>query len=323
MKTLNKIGVAVALLLTATQFSFAQVGVPAVQAPAAPAAQAPAAPAAPVPPVSAVPSVPSHGSATVQAQLAAPATQSVSAQDSISTKPVSQAQDSAALAAAPAEPTLAAEPQAAEPAEAATVVVAPPAPKTPSEPLKIDYGARVGFGISGFNGHKVLTFNDVSTQYGIDMSMSAAYSIGFASSIKINKLISIAPELQLSYYSASGETTVNTNSREFERMIEASVYMYSIELPVMARFNVDALLNGLFLEIGPQFGYNIYSKIYKNNVPYKPDVNAFAFGPSIGGGKNVNGILAGIRCYYGIIEYAKNSDGYPWTVQASLTKFFF
>jgi len=52
-------------------------------------------------------------------------------------------------------------------------------------------------------------------------------------------------------------------------------------------------------------------------------VNPFAFGVALGAGTNVSGLQLGIRGYFGILEYAENSDGYPWNVQASLTKFFF
>jgi len=192
------------------------------------------------------------------------------------------------------------------------------APAAPSEPLKFDFGLRVGVGISSFRGHKALAFTSYSIIPGIDYS----YSIGLVSSIAINNFFSIAPELQYSFYSASNEYTIEEPFNDFDPMREAYVYMYAVELPIMFRFKLENFYN-IYMEVGPQFGINNYAKIYKNNLPYKPDLNVFAFGPAAGFGVNMNGILLGIRGYFGITEYAENSNGYPWSVQASLTTFFF
>ena len=215
------------------------------------------------------------------------------------------AQDTARAAFANPEP---------EPADEQTIVIALAAP---SEPIKFELGLRAGIGISSFRDHKALVIGN--SAYAIIPGIDYSYSIGLASAIVINDFFSIAPELQYSFYSASNEYTIDEPFADFDEMNEAYVYMHSIELPVLLRFKTQSL----YFEVGPQLGYNLYAKIYKNNKPYKPDVIGFAFGPSAGFGINLNDILLGIRGYLGITEYAENSEGYPWSAQVSLTIFFF
>jgi len=189
---------------------------------------------------------------------------------------------------------------------------APLAAKAASE-IKVNMGFRIGLGLSNFRSHKALAFGEKAIIPGVDYS----YGLGLATFIDINSLLSIAPELHYTFYSASGEYTIKQGA-DFEDMNEVLIYMHAIELPVLARFN----LGTYYLEVGPQIGYNQYAKIYKNNLPKRPDLNRIAFGPSFGGGINMNGMLLGVRSYFGITEYAENSDGYPWSVQVSLTTFF-
>jgi hypothetical protein len=194
--------------------------------------------------------------------------------------------------------------------------VAPVVPAIPKEPLDIKFGLgiRVGLGLSDFRDHKALPFGIKAAQPKPDFS----YSIGIVPAFGITDLISVAPEVQLTYYSASNEYAIKTGTA-FMDMNEVFVYMYSLELPIMTRFDLGVA----YAELGPQIGYNHYAKIYMNNEPKKPDVNVFAFGPSIGGGIKIDGMLLGVRGYFGITEYANKSNGYPWHVQVSLTNFFF
>ena len=176
-------------------------------------------------------------------------------------------------------------------------------------------GIRLGLGASDFYNHKAFVFDEKNMGLGMGLS----YSLGFIYSIDINNVFSIAPGLQYSYYSASNEFTVKTDSAGFDDMNEVSLYMQSFEMPILLRFNIGSF----YLEAGPQIGYNNYAKISINNESKKPNLNAFAFGPSIGGGINTSGGQFGIRAYLGITEYAKNLKGYPWNIQFNLISFFY
>jgi len=240
---------------------------------------------------------------------AAPATEAQAAQPSAD----SVAAETAAAEPAPEAPA----PQATEPAPVAVLVQeTAPAVVNEASSLKFSMGLRIGLGMSDFRSHKALAFDGHALIPGVDLS----YSLGLVFAFGINDLISVVPELQYTYYSASNEYIIERGVADFEYMNEVLVYMYSIELPILARFNVAP---GYYAEVGPQFGINSYAKIYKNNSPRKPDVNPFAFGPAIGGGISMSGVQLGVRYYFGILEYAENSDGYPWSLQVSLTTFFF
>jgi hypothetical protein len=181
-------------------------------------------------------------------------------------------------------------------------------------------GFRFGYGLSGFQKHKALAEENWPKALAPKPNF-LAYSLGFASAIDFGKYFSFAPELQYSFYSASGEKTNNErsiiNDANFKDMNEIFVYLHSLELPIMARFNIGSA----YAELGPQAGYNFYAKTYMNNQPRKPSLNAFAFGPSAGFGFNADGmgiIMVGVRGYYGVLEYAK-SGGHPWHAELSIT----
>jgi hypothetical protein len=156
---------------------------------------------------------------------------------------------------------------------------------------------------------------------GVSPGYGMAFSIGAVNVFKFSSLFSLVPELQYSFYSGSKEFTVDSGTKDFETMHEVYAYLHTIEIPVMARFSIGS---AYYAEVGPQVGFNIYSKIYKDNQPVKPSEKLFAFGPSVGGGYKINEATSiGGRFYFGILEYAENSNGYPWAVQASLTTILF
>jgi hypothetical protein len=200
----------------------------------------------------------------------------------------------------------------------AAPVAAPVAVATPSEPLKFSFGARVGAGISNFRDHKAFDFSQFG-QKNLKLGPNLAASAGFVLAIEINSLFSVVPELQYSYYSAGGEFAVK-GTADFDDLNEVYLYMHGVELPVLARFSFGSY----YAELGPQVGLNLNARVYKNSQAKKPDVNLLSFGPSAGGGVKLSkDILLGIRGHFGILEYAKNSNGYPWAVQASITQLFF
>jgi hypothetical protein len=111
------------------------------------------------------------------------------------------------------------------------------------------------------------------------------------------------------------------NGTDLRDLNEAGIRLHALELPILARFNIKDFA---YAEVGPQVGYNIRSVIYQNAKLNEPDeLNVIAFGPALGGGIKMGGFLLGIRCYFGILEYAKNLEGYPWTAQVSITQFLF
>jgi len=214
----------------------------------------------------------------------------------------------------------------------APVVLPAPAPIA-KEPLVLKYhfGARVGFGLSALRGHVALTspaFNGYSIKQGQALSLGAGIAFG----VEINDLLTVAPELQYTWYRANGEYSLKNGSLPYVN--GAGVNLHSFELPVLARFSFSKGLMGLnaiYAEVGPQFGYNFSANIYKDYVTtYKNgdiqnvETNRFAFGPTLGFGANLDGnIFLGLRGHLGVLEYANNTNGYPWTLQISVTKFFF
>jgi len=211
-------------------------------------------------------------------------------------------------------------------AEAYAQAAPAPAPQTVSEPTEIHVGARVGLGFSQFRGHPALV--TPSGTHKVKLQPSLAASAGAIAQIGITPMISVAPELQWSLYRASAELegqnkgSVNNKSGSYHydgRAALMGVYMHSVELPILARFHFD----NLYGEIGPQVGFNIYSRIYKNANYYDPDINRFAFGVAAGGGIELGGLLLGARLHFGFLDYSKDAEGVPWNFEFNVGKFFF
>ncbi|MDR1830976.1 MAG: PorT family protein [Candidatus Fibromonas sp.] len=178
-------------------------------------------------------------------------------------------------------------------------------------------GIRSGLGASALRGHNVLQ----SLSFGpnvVKLHPAFSASAGLAFAAEVNRLFSIAPELQYTLYQAKGELTLKTGDG-FDDLRRAGVNLHSLELPFLVRFNIGSA----YIEAGPQVGANLYAVLYKNNELKKPKVNVLAFGPSLGGGVNIKGALFGLRGHFGLLEYAKKTNGYPWAVQASVGKFLF
>jgi len=190
-----------------------------------------------------------------------------------------------------------------------------PAPKEPSE-IKIQIGVRPALGISAFRGHKAFDYG----AWKLQAKPAFSFGFGIASDIQFTDLLSLGIDLQYTQYRANNEFAVKTGS-DFHTLNEVGITFHALELPILARFN---LMQGFaYAEVGPQLGYNLRAVINKNAEVKQPELNAIAFGPTLGGGVKLGGALVGARLYFGILEYAENSKGYPWTLQVSATQFLF
>jgi hypothetical protein len=298
MKDFPKILFAVAFLAAV---SFAQ-------APAAAHNQAPAAAHAPEAAPAEAPAHHQPVAEPVEAQEPAPAAETA--------EPDSAA---AAVETAPAPEPVA----APEPAPAPQPVAAPaPEPKK-SEPMNISFkaGPRLGFGISAYRGHIALLTSDKSSHLKLEPALT--FSVGAAFSIGFNELFSLAPELQYSLYRANSEvklTDQNSKSEISDYLREVGVFTSALEIPILAHFSLP---KRFYADFGPQIGFNLSSKIYKDEVYYRPDENLLAFGLAAGGGVDFDGLLLGVRGYFGFLEYSDKAKGIPWSVQLSLGAFIF
>jgi len=185
----------------------------------------------------------------------------------------------------------------------------------------VGFGLRLGLGASGFRHHEKLL--PASNLKPLKLTPAFSLSVGLSLQIELNQWVFVSPELQYSLYRANEELKVEVaNSNHMSRLHEIGVYMHALELPLLLRFNLGDVA---YLELGPQVGLNLYSKVNIDASYYRPDLNLFAFGVAGGVGFNLSGIFVGIRVYSSVLEYAKDIDteGYPWSVQFSITPYIF
>jgi hypothetical protein len=184
---------------------------------------------------------------------------------------------------------------------------------------KFRYGMRAGMGVSAFSGHKAI-YTESFGSHAISLGALISASTGLVFAAPITDDFGIVWELQYSLYTAYGEFSLKTEGVDFGKMNEAGVELHSLEMPVLANYSFGGRY---YAEVGPQFGANLYAKIYANSELKKPYLNRFAFGPALGVGVKLNDAAAvGVRGYFNVLEYAENSEGRPWTVQAGITSFF-
>jgi hypothetical protein len=202
----------------------------------------------------------------------------------------------------------------------------PKPPKAPKEPRDSDteaafsIGVRGAFGASSFAGHKAL-WTPAYGNLAVELGAGLSGSVGLSIARDFSDLISVSADVIYTIYTARGGFSLKAGGADFGIMNEAGVELHSIEVPVLARFN--NLLGPLYAEVGPQFGVNVYGKIYANSELKKPYLNAFAVGPAVGLGLGIPGKAAiGVRGCYNFIEYAENSGGRPWAVQVGITKYY-
>ncbi|MDR3001935.1 MAG: PorT family protein [Fibromonadaceae bacterium] len=174
-----------------------------------------------------------------------------------------------------------------------------------------DWGLRYGVGVGSLRGHKALQ----SLSFGPNAlrlypSVSTSAGVVYVN----NNIFFNVIELQYTLYKAHSELILKTGM-EFDELHEAGVVLHSLEVPVLARFNFGSA----YIEAGPQVGLNAHAKLYTNRELARPDLNILAFGPSLGGGISIKNMLIGLRGHFGMLEYAKGTNGYPLTVQTSFT----
>jgi hypothetical protein len=222
-------------------------------------------------------------------------------------------------------------------------------------------GIRAALGVGGLGGHEPVYFdpvvrevngrrsptdvflrydNDIldsifrHTEYGREIelwpSLSGGVSVVLLS--KINSQFGISCEVQYSFYFANGELADKDVNKYGDNPLywplsEVSVEMHSLEVPVLLRVNTGAsLVFPLYIEVGPQFGFNVYARRteYNENVMrmLKPNLNVFEVGPVLGAGLDIGGISVGARLYYGLMEYVTSTGGRPWSFTLGVTAFF-
>jgi len=179
-------------------------------------------------------------------------------------------------------------------------------------------GLRTAAGVSALRSHIGLPIQGSPDAEGIRLNPAFSASAGITFAYDINSLISIAPELQYTLYRANGRF-IKENETAFADRNEAGVTLHTIELPILFRFSFSKF----YAEAGPQVGANLDATAYINSQLKSPDEKLLAFGPTIGFGLKMDTFLIGARGHFGIFEYAENTNGYPWTAQISITKFFF
>jgi hypothetical protein len=258
-------------------------------------------------------------------------------------EPVPPAADSTAVQ--PSEEQLAADsaavPPVAEPepppavAEPAPAPVVVPPPVAVREPINFNisfkFGVRAGIGLSHFRNHEYLRLEDVNSgnashavinsTSAVKMNPAFGFSAGIISNITIISIFSVAPELQYSLY-RSNQKVIKEQPKTFDEVHNTGVYLHVFEIPLFFR---ASFLNKFHAELGPQFGFNLFSNIYKDANYYRPDLNLFAFGLAGGAGMNVTGSTrVDIRGHFGFLEYAENvKGGYPWNIQLGVSQFIF
>jgi hypothetical protein len=248
-----------------------------------------------------------------------------------SASPPEAAIPASTVADSAAPPSVATEPVAPETTAPEKFVVPEPvqqqavAAETPAEPLNFHLGIRSAFGISALRSHKAVKSDNLFNGNAVKLEPAISGSVGLAFAIEINNLLAVAPELQYTFYRANGRYIQKTKDSFIADRNEAGVTVHSLELPILARFSFGNLgFGNIYAEIGPQVGANLDERIYINSELKSPnDKNIFAFGPAAGFGIKAGDILVGVRGYFGILEYAENTNGYPWAAQVSLTKLFF
>jgi hypothetical protein len=235
----------------------------------------------------------------------------------------------------------AAQPAIAEKAAKPEKVKTEKPPKAPREPREsgssgLRVGAKAGLGVSAFAGHKALTTSEAvpapfafiieGERFALALKPLVSTSVGVSAEygldgyVDIGLPFSVAAEFQYTLYTAySAARGSLTQGYDFPPMYEAGVELHALELPILARLRYDIF----YCEVGPQFGANLFAKAFANSELKKPVLNYFAAGPALGAGVDFNGVLIGLRGYIDALQYAKNSNGRPWTLQAGLTVYPF
>jgi hypothetical protein len=209
-------------------------------------------------------------------------------------------------------------------------------------------GFRAGLGVSSFAGHlapraplseaqaklSYLYNEEAGIQDGriaIRLWGGVSASVGVTVAWDLTQLVDlgvpyeIVTELQYTLYTGYGsrsyqysdETGLDYNG--WPVLYDAMVQLHAVELPILARFRYETY----YLEIGPQFGVNTYNRVRAGVEATKPTTKHFSFGPAIGFGVDLDGVIAGVRWQMDVLEYAKYTKGHPWALHATVSVYPF
>jgi hypothetical protein len=183
---------------------------------------------------------------------------------------------------------------------------------------RFSLGINLSAGASGFHGHKAL-YGPGFGGYAVAPGPAVSGGAGLAAAIKANGVLTAAAEPQYSLYRTHSAFYIRANDTSPKERHTAGADLRSLELPLLARFDISPI----YIETGVQPGANLRARIRRDGESEKPRLNRFAAGVTAGFGAAINAnTMIGLRGYYSLTEYDKNSNGYPWTVRVSATQYF-
>ncbi len=162
---------------------------------------------------------------------------------------------------------------------------------------EIRYGAKVGLNIASIKG---------DTFEGVSLSSRVGFHIGGVVEIPISDVFAIQPEL---LFSTQGAKSKDSDSDEFDEVVsfETITKLNYIQLPVMAKYYLSNVLEGLSLQGGIQAGFLLSAEAEasgggdSSSVDVKDSFSAVDFGINLGGGyQHETGLFADIRYNLGL-----------------------
>ncbi|WP_267739639.1 porin family protein [Myroides injenensis] len=155
----------------------------------------------------------------------------------------------------------------------------------------------VKFGVKGgLNFSNLTNFNDASSLTG--------FHIGGLAEIFINEKFSIQPELLYSAQGASVDGPIYADGEFIGIIKDAKLKLNYINIPVMAKYYV---WEGLNIQAGPQFGFNVDSKL--ESVDVKDSFKTFDLGVNFGAGYELPvGLFFDARYNVGLTKVNKEGD---------------
>jgi hypothetical protein len=183
---------------------------------------------------------------------------------------------------------------------------------------RLSLGISFSGGVSGFHGHKAQYIPNLDG-YAVAPKPAISGGAGLAAAFIVNGILTTAAEPQYSLYRVHSKFYIKTDETATKEPHTAGAELHSLELPLLARFNI----NPIYIETGVQPGANLYAQIRRDGESETPGLNRLAAGVTAGFGAVINNnTTIGLRGYYSLTEYDKNSHGYPWTVRVSATQYF-
>ncbi|EPH13086.1 PorT family protein [Myroides odoratimimus] len=141
---------------------------------------------------------------------------------------------------------------------------------------------------------------NVSNLTNSDASSRTSMHVGAVVEIFVNEKFSIQPELLYSALGAKADA-LSFDEGGFNFSKETLKLDY-ITIPVMAKYYI---VNGLNVQAGPQFAFNVNSKLA--SVDVKDDIKSFDFGVNFGAGYELPlGVFFDARYNVGLTKVGKN-----------------